>query len=139
MTKLVKAGTKTLTTYSRANQINVYNPLPNEGVPSISFQEFTIQVDEEGKESVASQDRVLSEVFNAESQETTFDLFHPVTEQFLGSAKYSELQVMLSSLYYHLVNEEEAREIEAKAIAAEAERILQEEKDLMNQQNPAEY
>lgn len=119
MAIVVNEQIQTVTTFSRANEITIHNPLPSEGAPSIHFKEFTISQDEEGNEKVLKQNRFLSEAFTAENSEEEFDMIHPESGEAIGLASYGQLQAMVYSLYFHLYNKEELRLEEIRLAALE--------------------
>ena len=102
------------TAYTRANAIHIANP--REGVKAINFSEE--QVINLGTETIVRPQGGFQEPFTAENAGTEFELVNPIDGTPLGmTSTYTEVHVLLHSLYYHLAKRRDDA-AEAAALAA---------------------
>ena len=90
----------------RANRVVVENPFG--GAPSIGFAEervFNI-----GGESVTQPSGNVGTYFTPFNANNEFNILNPETGEVVGVAKYSDVYVMLHSLYIHLATIRDASE-----------------------------
>jgi hypothetical protein len=92
------------TKYTRANSVNVYNPL--HFPPTIEYQEERVCRLNDDPNTDKSEGRIgyVSETLTPENAVEAFALKNPVTGEDLGTTgTYTDLQVLIYSLYFHLV------------------------------------
>lgn len=100
---MVKHNSRQATVYTRAESISIGNPL--NGTPKIMFFLQEVEIDAEGNESaLGTQGTRLQKTM--EDASVSFDVLNPADNSVIGAATFGELQTMLYSLYFHLVNEE---------------------------------
>ena len=105
MTTLYKEQTSTTTSYVRAREIRINNNLSGQ---SLTFLEEKLTTLSDGTVESANFG-TINEDFTPENAGETFDLLNPLTGEPLGSsASYTDLQVMLFSLYFHLTAKRDA-------------------------------
>ncbi len=95
--------TITTTTFDRSYRVVVENP--NNGIPTIRYEEETIKrVTGEDDKSLGAIGSVSESLTTANASES-FQLKNPITGDNLGSTStYGDLQVLLYSLYFHLAD-----------------------------------
>ena len=102
------------TAYTRANAITIANP--RIGVKAINFSEE--QVINLGSETIVRPQGGFQEPFTTENAGTEFPLVNPLDGTPLGmTSTYTEVHVILHSLYFHLAQRRDAA-VEAAALAA---------------------
>lgn len=108
-----RAENQTLETYVRASRVIIENPLPHIANPHIHYTEALVSVDAAGNERIMDTVGAVVESFKPENQDTVFDLIHPVTGDVIGQSSYTDLQVLIYSLYFYLANERDvAKQLE---------------------------
>jgi hypothetical protein len=105
---LYKETSGTVQQYNRAFRIIINNTL-NEA-PTIVIEEEIISEDDKGR--VAHKiHRTLQEIFTEDNQNAIIPLLHPVTGEPLGSqASYTNVYILLRSLYLKLAQEQDVKE-----------------------------
>ncbi len=83
----------------RASSIMIDNPLA--GVPVIRFIEDKI-LNLENEVLIKNSISTLVETFTTANSNTEFNLRNPETSEIIGTSTYSEIYVILHSLYMHL-------------------------------------
>jgi hypothetical protein len=117
MTKRRNESQVTLTVYDHAQTITFQNPLASQGgVPSATFYEYEVSVDEEGRERVNHQKRAFTTNFDSEMLKASFPVYDQDTGEQVREATYKEALDIISSLYFPeatRVDELEAARIKA--------------------------
>lgn len=104
--------------WTRANNVTLLNPYG--GLPTAIFHEENVVALSEGRH-VAQAVGTCSDAFTAESSEETFQLVHPSTGEVIGTARYRDVYVLLSSLYLHVAKKRDVKEAEEAERAAQLE------------------
>ena len=102
------------TIYTRAANIVINNPLESEGVnPFLRFNEETVVKNPDG--TVVSQGlngEYCIEELSYDTMNEEFTLYHPVTDEPIGTATYQDLYTMIRSLYFHATEKRDNTDIE---------------------------
>lgn len=99
----------TTTTFDRSDQVIVYNPF--RGAPSIEYKQETIERYFEDdvlvSETQLGKAPSIGSLFTPENANTSFNLKNPETgDDIGGTMTYTDVQIALFSLYYHLHEEQ---------------------------------
>jgi hypothetical protein len=106
---LYKETSGTVQQYNRAFRIIINNSYNEE--PNIVIEEEIISEDDKGRASHKIH-RTLQEVFTQAKANTRIPLLHPVTGESINGedASYTDVYILLRSLYLKLAQEQDARE-----------------------------